>query len=264
MSQRQYTPGIDNVAQIWFDQRGTYSVTFDITLNPITTNSKINLKVEDSVFTIPGLVHGLLGTDNEGRDIFSQLVHSTRNAMLIALPIALLALAVGFPFGFLAGYFEGWVDHIIMAFVDTLLIMPVLLLFLVYISISGPSILLFVLLTLPWLPAMTAKAFRNTYLIRAPDQKFKGTTPGDKIVNLFIDFLANFCLTVGSVLLLLLGIDFLGFGVPRIITWGQMLQSAFGFGAFSNLAWWWILPPIFLVGLFLLGFLLMGSSLDNL
>ena len=106
-------------------------------------------------------------------------------------------------------------------------------------------------------------AFRNRFLVRSSNQKLKGTTPATKILNLLKDFLANFSLTVISVLMLLIALDFLGFGNPRVPSLGRMLYSAFVYGGFSRLVWWWVLSPVVYIGFFALGLLLLGTGLDD-
>nr|MBO2477639.1 peptide ABC transporter permease [Bacillota bacterium] len=56
----------------------------------------------------------------------------------------------------------------------------------------------------------------------------------------------------------------LGFGDPRVPTWGRMLQNARSFGAFGELAWWWILPPGLALTLLAMAFVFIGNTLDDI
>jgi len=59
-------------------------------------------------------------------------------------------------------------------------------------------------------------------------------------------------------------VDLLGFGDPSFASWGRELNLAFFVGeAFSKFAWWWVMPPIIFIPLMVLGFLLLGASLDE-
>jgi len=274
MSARGYEPGVDNVAQIWFAQQGQYTVTFIISLMPKTTTSKMNLKIEDSTFNIPGLIHGILGADNEGRDIFSQLVWGSRISLAIGLLSAVIATSLGVIIGVLAGYVGGAVDEIIMRIVDILIALPVLPLLLALVFLFGPNVIYIIvliaifgwqglsrvirsqILTLreaSFVECARASGASKTYVM------FKHLVP-----NVLPIAFASLVLSVPGAILTEAALSFLGFGDPRAATWGKMLQSAFGFGAFSNLAWWWILPPGLAITLVCLAFVFIGHAVDNI
>ena len=258
-----YEPGVDNLAEIVFSEKGPYSLLLRISFSPKSLGATCRMTVEDAKFTIPGLVHGILGTDNVGLDLFSQLVYGARTAVILAFPTAFLAVILGFQFGFLAGYFQGWADNVTTPVVDTLLCLPILPILLITVFLYGKSAIFISLSSLLLFFALATKAFRNTFLVRPSNQKFKGNASAKKVLNVFKDLVANFCLTAISLILLLTIIEFLGFGDPTVHTWGRMLYAAFGFGAFAKLAWWWILPPVFCIAFFALGLLLVGTGLED-
>jgi peptide/nickel transport system permease protein len=69
----------------------------------------------------------LLGTDVQGRDIYSAILYGSRISLIIGFASVILALAVGLSLGLVAGYFGGWVDNVIMRVGDVLLSMPFIL-----------------------------------------------------------------------------------------------------------------------------------------
>jgi peptide/nickel transport system permease protein len=69
----------------------------------------------------------LLGTDVQGRDIFSAILYGSRISLIIGFASVILALSVGLSLGLIAGYFGGWVDNVIMRIGDVLLSMPFIL-----------------------------------------------------------------------------------------------------------------------------------------
>lgn len=69
----------------------------------------------------------LLGTDTQGRDLFSAILYGSRVSLMIGFASVILALAVGLTLGLVAGYLGGWVDDALMRFGDVLLSMPFIL-----------------------------------------------------------------------------------------------------------------------------------------
>src|SRR3712207_313778 len=77
---------------------------------------------------IPGSREGFpLGVDNLGRDVLSRLIVGSRQSLVIGVVSTLLGAAVGMALGVLAGALGGWVDTVVMRFVDILLSIPSLL-----------------------------------------------------------------------------------------------------------------------------------------
>ena len=74
---------------------------------------------------------------------------------------------------------------------------------------------------------------------------------------------ASLVLSVPSAILFEATLSFLGFGDPRAPTWGKMLHHAFGFGGFTQLAWWWIIPPGLAITFLCLAFVFMGHAVDE-
>ncbi|MCB0110088.1 MAG: ABC transporter permease, partial [Caldilineaceae bacterium] len=59
-----------------------------------------------------------LGTDDLGRDLFSRIVHGARISLFVGIITVLLAMMIGVLLGLLAGYYGGWIDNIIMRYID--------------------------------------------------------------------------------------------------------------------------------------------------
>jgi len=253
----------ENLALIIFSEKGEYSTLLQIQFRSESEYAKCGISFENTEFAILGQAHGILGTDSFGADVFAQLVYGARTILIFALPFAFLAAILGLPYGFLAGYFQSWADNIMTLVVDTLLCLPILPTLLVYVFLFGKSWISFLPISLLFLSALATKAFRNAFLVRPSNQKLKGNTTAKQEANVLKDLVVNFCLMSISLVLLLSSIEFLGFGDPRVPSWGKMLQHAFAFGGFPRLAWWWILPPAVCIALFSLGLLMVGLGLED-
>ena len=81
----------------------------------------------------------LLGTDKLGRDLVSRMIYGARVSLAVSLLAILFAGIVGTSLGLIAGYAGGWVDAVIMRFVDIMLSLPSILLALVLVAAIGPS-----------------------------------------------------------------------------------------------------------------------------
>ncbi len=261
---------MEDPAGTMFSEMGNYryglEITFNDTHRPAGEEVEATVYVDDFEFRLLGTAFGLLGTDQYGRDIFTQVLYGAGNMLIATVPMAALAALVGLSLGFLAGYFQTWVDNLAMVFVDTTLATPVFPLLIIVllmpltIGIRWPT-------TMSWasiwlLCALATKASRNAYLLRPKNQKLLGITRRDRFFNLFKDFLANFCLVMTSIALLNMSIGILGLYDPTKMGWDRILYSALVSAGGSRIWWWWA-PPIVCSILFAAGFLLVGIGLDE-
>ena len=90
-------------------------------------------------FRIP-VLHGPLGTDHLGADLWAQFVYGTRTSLTIGFIVAALAVVVGTLVGIVSGYFGGWVDELLMRLVDVLTAIPFLPILIVFVAVVGKSI----------------------------------------------------------------------------------------------------------------------------
>lgn len=105
-----------------------YIYSFLLDQSAVTT---INLR---NIFSPPN-AENWLGTDYGGRDVFGQLVIGARNSLTIGIVITLVTSFIGITLGVIAGYFGGWVDYIIMRFIDFILVLPTTMLIIVFVSL---------------------------------------------------------------------------------------------------------------------------------
>lgn len=177
------------------------------------------------------------GTDSLGRDLFSRLILGTQTSVLAALTLILATTIVGVIIGMVAGYFGKQVDTVLMRIVDTLLSFPDLIIALAIIGIVGNGLLpaMGAVLAVKW--AKYARLTRSLVMkIKTADFLVAAITNGTKrhtilfshiLPNIVPQIFVTASLDIGSMILTLSSLSFLGFGIlPPTPEWGYMLNEA--------------------------------------
>lgn len=263
-----------NLARAIFATKGNYQLRVVIRFKPQVAGATAELSFSNAKFIILGLVHGILGTDDVGADLWSQLVYGAQISLLIGLLAAIVGSSIGTIVGVVAGYSGGIVDEIMMRLVDILLVLPFLPLLLTLVFLYGKNIFYIVLFIaiFGWQGLSRTVRSQVLSLREAAFVECARAAGGSKfyimrkhlIANVFPIVFPSLVLSIPAAILFEASLSFLGFGDPRVPTWGKMLQYAFGFGAFTRLAWWWILPPGLAITTLCLAFVFMGHAFDEI
>jgi peptide/nickel transport system permease protein len=249
-------------------------------LTPYTATEIIRNASGQGLTFSPPSVHGPLGTDDAGRDIWAQLVYGARVSLMVGFLAGFIAMFMGSLFGILAGYFSGTVDNALMRVTDVLLVIPDLPLMLVLVAtirqmnlkISPLTVLIIVIGLLYW--TSTARLIRSQVLTIKERQfvdRARAIGAGHfhiirkhilpQIMPLIV---ANTVLILSTAILIESGLAFLGLGDPTKPSWGTMLNFAFDRNAVTNGAWWFYLPPGMAIVWVTLGCVLLGNVLEEL
>ena len=224
------------------------------------------------IYQAPSAEH-LLGTDDGGKDVLSSLLYGARVSLLVGFSAAAIALVIGGLVGIVAGYRGGWLGSLLMRITDFFLVIPDLALQIVLVAIIGPSLgtIIFVIGALGW--TTTARLVRSqTLTVRERKYVMRARAIGAGDVHILRRhilpavlplMLANMVLVISLAILSESTLAFLGLGDPTVISWGQMLNYAFGRGAVSAGAWWALLPPGFAIVWVVLGTTLLGTALED-
>lgn len=219
----------------------------------------------------PGTPGYLLGTDDQGRDILSRLIHGSRLTLMVIGLVAIIAAPIGLIVGTVAGYAGGYVDAILMRITDIFLAFPKLVLALALVAALGPGIenAILAIAVTSWPPyARIARAetmtFRNSDFIHAV--KLMGASPF-RIVLLHVmplctsSLIVRVTLDMAGIILTAAGLGFLGLGAqPPLPEWGAMIAS----GRRFILDQWWVAGmPGFAILAVSLGFNLLGDGLRD-
>ncbi len=217
----------------------------------------------------PSAAH-LFGTDAVGRDVLSRVISGARISMPLALSLVVASMIVGGTLGAIAGYFGKAVDEVIMRIADLVFAFPTIILAMVITAALGPSLTnaVIAMLIVSW-PAY-ARVTRSLVLsARTQEYVIAGRLLGNgPFTSLRRDILPNVLspvfvlamLDVGTAILLLAGLSFLGLGAtPPTPDWGAMVSD--GVQQFSS--WWIAAFPGLAIFTVVMAFNFIGDSLRD-
>lgn len=212
-----------------------------------------------------------LGTDDQGRDIFSRIVYGSRLTLFVVILVAVIAAPIGLLVGTIAGYAGGWVDAILMRITDIFLAFPKLILALAFVSALGPGIenAVIAIAITSWPPyARIARA--ETLTVRKSDYisavRLMGASPARIVLRHIIplctsSLIVRVTLDMAGIILTAAGLGFLGLGAqPPLPEWGAMIASG---RRFILDQWWVAAMPGMAILIVSLGFNLLGDGLRD-
>lgn len=220
----------------------------------------------------------LLGTDINGRDVFSRLLFGGRISMTIGFLALFVLFPIGLLYGGIAGYFGGKVDTIMMRFAEAVMSIPSFYLLIILASIlpSGMTsiqrfmLIVVILALIGW--AGFARVVRGMVL-SVKNQEFVQAAKSIGASNLRIIIkhilpqttsfvIVAMTLSVPSYILSESGLSFLGLGIQQPdASWGNMLKEA---QEYTNIIYRpWLLTPGFLIFIAVLAFNLIGDTIRD-
>ncbi|WP_437192562.1 ABC transporter permease [Planctomicrobium sp. SH527] len=211
------------------------------------------------------------GTDSRSFDVFAQIVHGTRTALLVGFVSMGIAALIGMTLGAIAGYFGGWTDILLSRLIEVVMCIPTLILILALIAvIEKPSIwhMMAVIGLTGW--TSIARLIRAEFLkLKQMDYVAAARVLGESHFRIIFRYLLPNALApvlvpitfgIAAAILVETSLSYIGFGAPPPNpSWGQLLRS--GQSNYQN--WWLILFPGLGIFLTVLSYNLIGEGLQD-
>lgn len=213
-----------------------------------------------------------LGTDYVGFDILGRLMVAGQSSLEIGLAVAVLATSFGVVWGAVSGYFGGVLDSVMMRFVDIVLAIPALFIFIYLATVFRPTVLLLIVVVaaLSWVgPARLVRGETLSLRVREYVQivRVMGGSSARMIFrhvvpNTISTIVVNATFQVADAVLILATLSFLGFGLPPpAATWGGMLTN--GTNYLYDGYWWEIYPAGLIIVITVVAFNFIGDGLRD-
>lgn len=231
----------------------------------LISDQGINRKAPPS-FTHP------LGTTDGGYDVFSRLVYGARPTVITGLLGGTLIISIGSTIGIVSGYYGGQLGNVLMRFTDFMFGVPIIPFAIVLMAILGRGFYLAILVIGLTLWRSSARVIRSQVL-QIKERPFilsaRATGASDFRI-IFKHIVPNIApmvvlllsLAIGYAIIAQASLAFIGVVDPFVPSWGVMLRNAYNSGAMAT-AWWWSIPPGFLISFTVLSTFMIGRKLVN-
>lgn len=215
-----------------------------------------------------GTWHHPLGTDSAGRDVFTSVIHGMTISLKIGFITTTIVALIGISFGTVAAFSGGWIDEVLMRFVDIVLSFPTLPFYLLILYSFGADLAMFILVFAVFAWGGTARYVRSKALSISEEEFLKSArlsgASNARIVrrhvvpNTASSIITQLTLLVPAFLLAEAQIAFLGLGDSSVPSWGQLISSG---RTDLDFAPWVVLAPGMALFLTILAFNFVGDAL---
>ena len=244
----------------------TLAAIFAPFLTPYDPNSQ-----DFDMIGAPSWAHPL-GTDDLGRDLLSRLIHGGRISLFVGTSTVLMALLVGIVLGVAAGYFGGWLDTIIMRYIDLQWAFPNFIIAVYLVAVFGTGLSnVIIAISLAFIDDFARIARGMVLTIKEEQYIAAARTLGASdnrimwrhiLPNATAPIIVQATVSVSYAILAEAGLSFLGLGVQSDTpTWGLILADS---RSFISRAWWLGVFPGLFIMVTVLSINFLGDALRDL
>ncbi len=178
----------------------------------------------------------ILGTDDLGRDVWARVAYGARTILMLGPLSVLVAFICGIALGLPAGYYQGWMDEVVMRILDSFMAFPTILLYMIIISAVGASsINVVIAIAIGGAPGIARLVRALTMDIRTREYVSAAKLRGDPDILIMLreilpncrgPLIVDFLLRIGYAAFYIGTLGFLGLGLPPPTPdWGGMVQE---------------------------------------
>ena len=215
----------------------------------------------------------LLGVNDGGQDIFSELLYAIRNTVVFGIVSGLVALALGVIVGVSSGWVGGLVDMVLMRLADVLLAIPAIMILILTAALFRPSpvVLALILAGLSWPTISKAIRVQTLSLKESLHVRAAKLIGGSNwyiirrhlIPEMFPLYLIGFSAKARMAMFMEASLAFLGLFDPSRKSLGMMISYALNYYYMDT--WWnWLLPPIACLSLLIMTVTFLALSLEKI
>lgn len=228
------------------------------------------LRVQMSMRLMPPSPENWLGTDNNGRDIYSRIVYGARVSVVVGLTVVILTTLIGAFIGLVSGYFRR-LDGPLMRFMDALMSFPSILLAIAIVAALGASIQnVIIALTASFIPH-TARVVRGKVLSVREEtfvESARAIGLGDWLIiqryilpNVMAPLMVQATFILALAIIAEAGLSYVGAGTPPPQpSWGNILSDG---RSYLHNAWWMTTFPGLFIMISVLGLNIMGDGMRD-
>lgn len=243
----------------------------------VVSPSRYDYSVLAEANQFPNWKH-LAGTDGVGRDFLTRLIYGARVSLTVGVSVQVIALLIGVSLGTLAGSFGGWVDYIVMRFVEVFTAVPIWLFALFLISVwrglgevSGGG-LVNVIVAIGLISWIDICRLTRAQLLSLREKEYVVASHAlganrlhiaikHMLPNALAPLIVAVTLGVPTAIFTEAGLSFLGFGInDPLPSWGKMVADSLGY---VRVYWYLGLFPTLVLALTMLSFSFVGDGLRD-